>query len=251
MVILGALRDIKQVLQEFSRLPNTERLGDGIYFIHGKKRQTRNILGSFTNIVFKRVNDIPRVRKGVKESEKTYTLVRYKFDNPSAKQKKSAERLRMRTPSIRLRPGVLLFPHLRFKDDRHFFSKENGSTSLNSKMFVEHIIELGASVHRWTKLRPVTQSSQEHLKNIAERTFEKRAEALEGKTRSLRSEARTKTLPLKELKRRLSILFRILNSMKSNQELIQIVWGFDPTRLYVKLYNLLLSTRRVVNDFDS
>jgi hypothetical protein len=251
VVFLGALRNIKQALRELSDLPNIERLGDGVYFIHGTKQLPTDILKDAAYIVFKRVNDIPRIRKGAKESEKTFTLIHYRFNSPTAKQKKTAERLRMRTPSIRLRPGVLLFPHLRFKDDRYFFSKESGSTSMNSKMFVEHIVELGASVNRWTKLRPMTQSNREILRIIAQTTFEKRAESLEVRIQSLISEARARSLPLKELKRRLSILFRILKSMKSNQELIQLVWGFDSERIHARLYNLLLSARRIINDIES
>ncbi|MHA2311412.1 MAG: hypothetical protein ACXADF_07935, partial [Candidatus Thorarchaeota archaeon] len=102
------------------------RVGRGVFLFHGQTSTENSPLQDLPMIAFKKSREIPSVKERGEEagSRRVYSIVSYRFMNPTASQKKRVERLVRRSSSIRLRPGVLLFPVLRSKERRKLLESD-------------------------------------------------------------------------------------------------------------------------------
>ena len=126
VILLGSPEGIKGISKKLSALEGVIRIRKGSFIIHGFSEIHEAILESQKRVSFIKTREIPTVRTKLEDpyTERAYSLVSFSYNNPTAQQKKYVERLLRKTTGIRLRPGVILFPLLRLKEQRRILGSE-------------------------------------------------------------------------------------------------------------------------------
>ncbi len=245
MVILPKRHKINPKLLEEEEI---SRVGNGIYLISQGTPHIKHLLAEISHFRFRRVRDIPPVRSRDPEvrAKKVFAIVWYQFAAPTAGQKKRVQRIIHRAPCIRLRPGVLLFPHLRSKDRERYLKKNKERSVLGSKEFSVVLEEIGSTVIRWTRLQLVNQASNELLYASLEKMSKSEIGSLEAKIRTLKEAAMKGERNPKRLKERYSELSTIYRNLRSKYEVVRLVWDVDLRRELKRTYNLMLRTKRII-----
>lgn len=248
IVLLVSRESLKQASKRISQIPGIQRVGRGVF------RYTRSYPKLCTShelprhIALRKTRTIPTMREAALSEVqiRTYALVTYRFKNPTAKQKKVVERLKRRAVAARLRPSVLLFPHIRAGESRKRFGLDSERPPLGSRDFSQILSQMGAKVERWTRLRLATHSSYSLFRDVVESTISSDINGLEAKIRALRDEARSRDASTRRLKTIYTDLRRRLKDLMMISSVIRHVWGYRSEARVRRLYDLLLAARRVI-----
>ncbi len=221
--------------------------------VHLVSKSLTNISGVIDEapcFLLKRTRSIPSLSKTRRnmDIQLRYALVTYRFQGPKSVIKKKVQRLIRRSIAVRIRPGVLLFPYLRAKDNGKLIQETGKKALLNSKEFVHEVSLLGAKAYRWTHLEFVRAKDQLLMQSIIERMLSLELQNLEKKIIDLRQSTERMDVSLKRLRERLSELKGMHQELNHRYTAIQKIWEFDSTRQLRRVYNLLLSVRRKIRD---
>lgn len=230
-------------------LDDVHRLSRGLFLVASSSPEIKMAFSCLPHYRFRRVREIPKMRNAdssLKEN-RTYALVAYRFSRPTAMQKKQIQRIIRKTPCVRLRPGILLFPHLRAKESAK--QKSNSKTVLrNSKDFAIEAREIGAAVTRWTRLKLVNDEGRELLRSATEMMIAAEFGAIEIRFKSLAEETSGATLTRKKAKERFSVLNTRLSLFKSKLRVLQDVWQYDTEKQQKRAYNIMLRVRKKIDE---
>ncbi|NWF94594.1 MAG: hypothetical protein HXY34_00455 [Candidatus Thorarchaeota archaeon] len=226
------------------------RVGSGLYQAGASNDAVKATLSQVSHLTLKRARTVPPVRGNGTEdaSEHVYSLVYYRFESPTPQQKKQTQRLLMRAPCVRLRPGVLLFPHLRKKDVAKYFTTEGKTDLLRAKRLDEELTALGARVTRWSRLKLIGLRSSETVENAIDRMIEHDLRTIELRIRQVKDALSRTDLSNKTLRRRYGEIWTRLKLLKRTYAVIQDVWHHDTERPLRRTYNLLLRLRRAIQN---
>ncbi|RDE11477.1 MAG: hypothetical protein C4K49_11775 [Candidatus Thorarchaeota archaeon] len=246
LVVLFA--PMKEFAAATERIDGIKALGRGVYMVHAKSSEARDLVTGIRHISFKKTRAIPRVKEaslGASEN-RTYTVVSYSFDGPSAQQKTQAQRLIRRSPCVRLRPGVLLFPHLRKKEFERYYLRDAKHQLYNARAFVTKMVENGATVRRWSRLRLIGPSSEELVGKAIQRMVSTELSSIEFQLARLREVAAKPGVPPRKLKERFTVLARRFRVLRANFTVVQNIWHHDTQKDLRRTYSLVLKTRHEI-----
>jgi hypothetical protein len=223
-------------------------LARGVYLAKMESQPVRHLVQSTRHISFRKTKQIPRVKdSGPGESEnRTYTVVAYSYDSPSAQQKKQTQRLIRRSPCVRLRPGVLLFPHLKAKESLRYLRQDTNHPLYDAKTFVIKMRENGATVRRWSRLRLTEENSEELVGRAIGKMVSREMSSIELRLVKIRDAAATPGVPVKKLKARYTVMARRFRILKANFLAVQRIWHHDTERELRRTYNILLKVKREI-----
>jgi hypothetical protein len=247
VVILGDAKIVKESAKELRSLGKLVRVGRGAFLIHGQTAREKSPLQDLPTIVFKKAREIPSVSERGEEadSRRVYSVVSYRFRNPTSAQKKRVERLVRRSSSIRLRPGVLLFPVLRSKERRRLLESNESHVLMGSRKLSEELRGLGAEVFRWSRLK--IDGHQSEIQNAVARTLSHDFTSFETLVMDLRNQAKEPGAQFKTLKKRYAILSKRYGGLKFKWNSASKIWSYDASKLLTRGYNMLLSVRRAID----
>ncbi|MFW9912151.1 MAG: hypothetical protein ACFFEU_06755 [Candidatus Thorarchaeota archaeon] len=247
VVILGNAKIIRESARKLRSLGEAVRVGRGAFLIHSQTSTEKSPLQDLPTITFKKAREIPSVSEhgGEVGDRRVYSVVSYRFRNPTATQKKRVERLVRRSSSIRLRPSVLLFPVLRSKERRKLLESDEKHVLMDSRKLSEELRGLGAEAFRWSRLRIIDHPSELH--NAVARTLSHDFTSFETLARDLRNQAKGIETQPKILKKRYAILSKRYDELKFKWSRASKIWSYDATKLLTRGYNMMLSVRRVID----
>ncbi|MBD3407624.1 MAG: hypothetical protein GF411_16020 [Candidatus Lokiarchaeota archaeon] len=240
-------------LEQRLNIPQTdkiERKVQGVYRIFGSPQKYRPYFQDIPHIALKRTKEIPSIKITKTEDllKRTYTLVVYNFRNPTAQQKKRTQRLIRRSPCIRIRPGVLLFPHLKSKEMIRIYKSKNKAQLYTAQEFASKMVEFGANVARWGKLKLSGPRSQSLVERILEDMIKTETDMLIDKFKKLKKDIDNPLITPKRLKARYQSLSTRYNQRKATCEIIRAVWKYSCEKQLRKVYNIMLLTRRAISE---
>ena len=245
IVLLAPRKEFELVAEKTEGIKNLAR---GVYLVKLGFQPAGDLVRSIRHVSFKKTRQIPRVREsGPGETEnRAYTVVAYRFDSPTAQQKKQAQRLIRRSPCIRLRPGVLLFPHLRAKEFARYYGQETKHSLYNAKTFVVKMTENGAVVRRWSRLKLVESNSEELVGPAIDRMVSREMSSIESRLTKLRDVTVRPGASIRKLKERYTVLARRFRVLKANFLVVQSIWHHDTEKQLRRTYNILLRVKREI-----
>jgi hypothetical protein len=248
IVIPEGEEGLKEVTKKLMTQDGAKKIVKGVFIIGGNNEFVRRVVEQIPHISFKKVRDVPKIRDKSQDAKlkRTYALVTYHLGKPSPQQKKRVQRLIAKSVSIRLRPGVLLFPHLRVKDNRMYFETENGKRLLNSKKFVSEMKKLDAGFSRFTHLRILGPRSLALVNLSLERMVRRKCDTLTEKTRLLREAVNDPEIPTIKLKERYSALSLHYKDSKASYDIIHQIMRIESPDPFKKLYDRLLRVRKKI-----
>jgi hypothetical protein len=251
VVILGDAKIVKESVKKLKSLGEVVRVGRGAFLIHSHTPRNQSPLQDLPMIVFKKAREIPSVNERGEEagSRRVYSIVSYRFRSPTATQKKRVERLVRKSSSIRLRPGVLLFPVLRSKERRRLLESDEKYVLMDSRKLSDELRGLGAEVFRWSRLK--TDSHLFEIQNAVARTLSHDFTSFETLAKDLRNQAKEPGAQSKILKKRYAILSKRYGELKFKWSHASKIWSHDATKLLTRGYNMMLSVRRLIDSAAS
>ncbi len=223
------------------------KIADGLYLATDQHTSQLAAIG-IPYLTFKRAKDIVPLRDAKTDlvAHLRYALVTYKFLKPDSAVKKKVQRIIRRSAAIRVRPGVVLFPHFRAKENRKLVQETVGTFLLNSKKFANEMKFLGAEVHRWTRLELVRLEDQILIRDAIEWMVDSELGKLEKKILDLRTATEQPEITLRRLRERLSELKGIYQEYKIRYAALQLIWDIDTAKQLRRIYNMLLSVRKKI-----
>ena len=251
VVILGDAKIVKESAKKIKSLGKVVRVGRGAFLIHFQTPIEKSPLLDLPTIVFKKAREIPSVSERGEEAgrRRVYSVVSYRFRSPTATQKKRVERLVRRSSSIRLRPGVLLFPVLRSKERRRLLESDERHVLMDSRKLSEELRGLGAEVSRWSRLKIDGHLSE--IQNAVARTLSHDFTSFETLAKDLRNQAKAPEAQFKTLKKRYAILSKRYGELKFKWSRASKIWSYDTKKLLTRGYNMMLSVRRLIDSSAS
>ena len=248
--ILIILLEENESRRRITRIEGLTRVGRFVYRYEFEYTKLISELSLPKHLAFRKGRAIPNVREKQTIEDRTYSIVSYQFHNPTAQQKKRVQRSRLRSPSARLRPGILLFPHLKTRDGKKLFEVQSKRPPLSSKDFAEQLISMGAEATRWTRMKPITPETAEIVVESIKQTIHKEIESLETRIRALRDAVKANEISATKMRERLSELKRQYEDLKATLLIVKQVWSVEADSQLQKLYNLLLSTRNRIRELS-
>jgi len=230
-------------------LDDVHRLSRGLFLVASRSPEIKMAFSCLPHYRFRRVREIPKIRNAdsALKEKRTYALVAYRFSYPTAMQKKQIQRIIRKTPCVRLRPGILLFPHLRAKELAK--QKSNSETVLrNSKDFAIEAREIGAAVTRWTRLKLVNDEGRKLLRSTIEMMVAAELGTIDSKFKSLAEEASGMILTRRKAREKFSVLHTRLSLFKSRLRVLQDVWQYDTEKQQKRTYNIMLRVRKKIDE---
>ncbi|TXT55864.1 MAG: hypothetical protein BAJATHORv1_30247 [Candidatus Thorarchaeota archaeon] len=243
----------KQRAPKIPESEEVEKIAKGVYRIFGKPERHKHHFHDIPHIAFRRTKEIPSTRSKSLDDvlRRTYALVVYRYENPTAQQKKRTQRLIRRSPCIRLRPGVLVFPHLKAKQMSKVYQKRDKTKLFTAKEFASKMEEFGAKVIRWGRLKISGPRSFGLLEQSLKNMIESEEKAIVDKFKQLKKEAKNSEVSIKKLKERYRELSGRYKLQKTSCEVIREVWKFDCEKQLRRVYNIMLQTRRAISEQQS
>ncbi|MFW9843968.1 MAG: hypothetical protein ACFFEV_05285, partial [Candidatus Thorarchaeota archaeon] len=204
-------------------------------------------------ILFIKSREIPSIRtkNDVIYSTRAFSVVAFSLKNPTAKQKKRVERLVKKSVGIRLRPGVILFPLFRSKEQKRMLVSNDNKPLLDSIRFKQLMTEMGANTYRWSRLRLMNPERSSLILKILEQNLLKDLQAIETKIRVLRKLNQSPEIAIDQLKRKYIVLSGRFKETKTKWMLARKMWSFDAEKQLKRIYNLLVGTRRAIIERES
>ncbi|MHA2423592.1 MAG: hypothetical protein ACXAEF_02320 [Candidatus Thorarchaeota archaeon] len=249
VVLLGSPEVTRTTSKKLSACPDVERIGRGLYIVHGYSENHSNAIQSQSLISFIKTKEIPNFRKKEEDvhSNRAFVIVSFSFKNPTAQQKKRVERLIRKSTGVRLRPGVILFPLFRAKERRRIIGTEENRILIDSKEFSRLVREVGGNSIRWSRLKIKNLNGSNHVRNAIENTFIRDLRALEDKIRNLREQSKDTAITLSQLKKNYGLLSRSFRELKTKWLLAKKLWFYDAEKALKRIYNILINTRRIIS----
>ena len=240
------LLDEGQSGKTIPRLNGLTRVGRSVFRYEFEYSKLLSEIELPKHLAFRKGRAIPKVRelRSSASDEKTYSIVSYRFRNPSAQQKKKVQRLRLRSPSAKLRPGLLLFPHFRTGDGKKIFEISSKRPPLSSKDFAAQLTSMGAEVNRWTRMRPINSEATDSIQESITVTVQKDLASLEKRVLALRDAVKTESIPVAKMKERYSETRRLFEDIRTASLIVKQAWSVNYDSQLQRIYNLLLGIRR-------
>jgi hypothetical protein len=213
VVVLGDSHAAKETAKKLKSLGNMDRVARGVFLIHGPIYGHQSMLQDLPAISFQKAREIPSVSDRGEEADgrRVFAVVSYRFNHPTATQKKRVERLVRKSTSIRLRPGTLLFPVLKSKDKRRLI-----------------------------------EGNQTEVRDAIVRTLLQDISYIEKLAKDLRGQAKTPDAQIRILKKRNSTLFRRYRELKIKWSLAKKIWNYDAAKPLARAYNMVIAARRAI-----
>lgn len=234
----------------YSKYLDVKRIIPGVFLARKANKKLREKLTEFQHLRFMKAKEIPKSdsRRLIPFQERIFTIVVYSFDKASAQQKKGIQRLLVKAPSIRIRPGVLLFPQLRSKERARYYSDSQNGEILDSKLFYEQTKLIGAKVIRWTRLRPANKITIDHINQSFDKMMRHDIEIFDEKINQIKlmiGDPSVSTISLKQQHKSLTTRYR---KMKLKYATMKAIWQYDSEKHWKRIYNRLLKIRREIDD---
>jgi hypothetical protein len=249
VILLNTANGIKGVSKKLASLQDVKRIMRGTFIIPEVTEVHNDILQFQSTAAFMKTREIPNISKKTEDiySELVYSIVAFRFKNPTAQQKKYVERMIKRTTGVRLRPGVVIFPILKSKQQRKIIGTEEDRVLLTSSEFFRKLRKKGADVYRWSRLRTTTAESSAHIKEAIEHTLQRDLTTLEERIRKLRERCKETDVEVAKLKKAYSVLSRRFRELKGKWMVAKKIWYYDGEKPLKRTYNMLISTRRIIS----
>ncbi|MHA2117307.1 MAG: hypothetical protein ACW98J_00155 [Candidatus Thorarchaeota archaeon] len=250
IVIMANSQTVRESAKKLSSHGKMVRVGRGVFLLHGQIIKDQSGLQDLPTISFQKSREIPSSGDRGEEaaSKRVYAVVSYGFKSPTATQKKRVERLVRKSASIRLRPGVLLFPVFRSKERRRLLEPDGKHILMDSRRISEELRGLGAEVSRWSRLRLVGHPSELH--EAVARTLSYDFSSFETLAKDLHAQAKGHETQNKTLKKRYSILSKRYGELKFKWGRAGKIWNHDATKSLTRAYNIMLSVRRIIDSLS-
>ncbi len=232
---------LDDVLRDFN---DVSKLRNGLFFVPSTLPKSYNETGQFHSVRFKRVREVPRIRKKKSISKSVFAVVSYHFKTSKPKQKKATQRLLRKAIGVKIRPGVVLFPFLRIKDKKNL--EKLRELLIGSRRFQVKLEKMGAKVSRWTRLAIVNEDSQTLVHGLVNDTIRTESNAIEQGIRKLVSEFKENIINKRQAKEKLYSLRSRYQELKIRAEAFEKIWGGEYHKILKRIYNLLLKTRKIV-----
>jgi hypothetical protein len=170
VVLIGASEGIKTVSRKIASFQGVTRVRRGLFIIQGYSETHDKILQPQSFVSFNKTREIPSMREKEKDRhpDRVYSLVSFGFANPTAQQKKRVERLVRKTNGIRLRPGVILFPLLRSKEQRRILGSQDERKLLDSIEFAKLVRKIGSNTRPDSNGEENPQTSEKNEGSICD-----------------------------------------------------------------------------------
>ncbi|NHI83191.1 MAG: hypothetical protein EAX81_02650 [Candidatus Thorarchaeota archaeon] len=250
LVVFYRPRTPTKQLMSLSESHSVHRVRKGLFLVCGKPKQVIEALSKVPHIALRRTKEIPRrkSRKMRTAPHRSFALVAYRTKTTSPQFKKAVQRLVARTPSIRLRPGVFLFPHMRSKDLKKERDGKGAQSLLNSMQFSQALKEMGAKVFRWTRLQVTEATNPAPILDLIQERIDFEIEAVSSRIRQLRNQAKDALSDSARLKKRYVEYSKQFTQLKLKTEAIETIWHLDLGPRMKQLYNQFLSARRIIRE---
>jgi hypothetical protein len=250
IILLGSKDGIKGISKKLGQYADLVRIGKGLFIASSTAGAYSDILQSLPTLSFIRTREIPGIKTRLDDPHayRTYSIVSYRFNNPTAGQKKGVERLLRRSVGIRLRPGILLFPVLRAKERRKLLDYENGHSILDSKEFNNRLKSMGAYSMRWSRLRLVDPLDSTQIKEAIARTMNRDLSSIESKLHEIRELSKNLLISTATLRKQSAAALRRYRRLKFKWTLAKIIWHYDTEKSLKRIYNLGLSTKYMIDN---
>ena len=248
VILLGSPEGIKGASRKLTSLNGVKKVRKGLFIIQGYSKSHEAIIQSQSFVSFIKTREIPSTRKRLEDeySNRVFSVVAFSYNNPTAQQKKRVERLIKKSTGIRLRPGIILFPLLKAKEQRRVLGPEDERVLIDSKDFSRLIRENGGTTIRLSRLRIVNLDGVNNLKYAIEQTLTRDLIPLEEKIRSLRETIRDTTVPIAHLKKSYTPLSHRFRELKTKWMTARKLWLYDAGKALKRTYNMLINTRRAI-----
>jgi len=250
IILLGSPEGIKGVSKKLISLVGVKKVRKGLFIVQGYSESLEEIVHPQPFVSFIKTREIPSTRKKLEDryelSTRVFSVVSFSYSNPTAQQKKHVERLIKKSTGIRLRPGTILFPLLRAKEQRRVLGSEDERVLIDSKDFSRLIRENGGIALRWSRLRIINLDGGDLLKQAFEQTLSRDLIPLEEKIRTLRDISRDTTVPIAHLKKKYTTLSRRFRELKTKWMTARKLWFYDAEKDLKRTYNMLINTRRAI-----
>ena len=248
VILLGSPEGIKGASKKLTSLNGVKKVRKGLFIIQGYSESHEAIIQSQSFVSFIKTREIPSTRKRLEDeySNRVFSVVAFSYNNPTAQQKKRVERLIKKSTGIRLRPGIILFPLLKAKEQRRVLGPEDERVLIDSKDFSRLIRENGGTTIRLSRLRIVNLDGVNNLKYAIEQTLTRDLIPLEEKIRSLRETIRDTTVPIAHLKKSYTPLSHRFRELKTKWMTARKLWFYDAGKALKRTYNMLITTRRAI-----
>lgn len=199
---------------------------------------------------FRKAREMPKgdSRKKVPYQEPMYSIVVFSFEKPTQQQKKKMQRIIHRTPCIRLRPGVILLPHMRAKEKARYFTQENGTSLFDSNEFAKEARSVGAHVKRWARLRLVNKQGESLIQEAYKRMIEHEVGSIESKLKAIEPHIKETSISTKKLREQYSNQSRKLKQLRNRHKILRALWHYDEEKQLKRVYNFMLRTRRKIQE---
>jgi hypothetical protein len=250
IILLGSKDGIKGISKKLGQYADLVRIGKGLFIASSTAGAYSDILQSLPTLSFIRTREIPGIKTRLDDPHayRTYSIVSYRFNNPTAGQKKGVERLLRRSVGIRLRPGILLFPVLRAKERRKLLDYENGHSILDSKEFNSRLKSMGAYSMRWSRLRLVDPLDSTQIKEAIARTMNRDLSSIESKLHEIRELNKNPLTSTATLRKQSAAALRRYRRLKFKWTLAKTIWHYDTEKSLKRIYNLGLSTKYMIDN---
>ncbi len=248
VVLLGSSEGIRAVSKRLVLLVDVVRARRGVFIVGSHPGDYFSLVEDIPHVSFIKTREIPttRVQQEDPPAGRAFSVLSYSFKNPTSKQKKRVERLVRRSMSIRLRPGVLIFPVLRAKERRRLLDPEGTPSLLDSRRLSVELSSMGGGVLRWSRLRLTTQNGPALVMQAVERTLFGDLFQIESKLKELRDRVKDPGMSTRTLLSRYQLLARRFREVKFKWERAGKIWRYNPSKRLKRTHNMLLSVRRTI-----
>ena len=253
VVLLGSSEGIKEPSKNLSKSVGVQKIRRGLFIISGYSSIHTSEIHTLKRILFIKSREIPSIRTKTDDIyfNRVFSVVAFSLKNPTAKQKKRIERLVKKSVGVRLRPGVILFPLFRSKEQKRLSISDDTKPLLDSIRFKQLMSEMGANTFRWSRLRLVNPENSPLILKTIDQNLTKDLEAIEIKIRKLRDLIQNPEVPIKHLKRKYTVLSGRFRETKTKWMLAKHLWSFDAEKQLRRTYNLMIGTRRAIIERES
>jgi hypothetical protein len=217
----------------------------GVYIVRGNPKKLRKLLSEVTHIIFTRARQIPKGNNLETPDEfLAYKIVAYSLPKSTVQQRKKVQRLCEKAGALKIHRGVLLFPQLRKKDYKRFYSKASTLGLLDAKKISESLREAGAYVSRWTRLRPLGTRSNDVLEGLVSSASRTELKRLNRRIKGLLERSKKQETKLESLKSTYSSLRNQIRRLRIKYSLLYRIWGLDAKKEIHSSYNRLLRVKK-------
>ncbi|MFX1416728.1 MAG: hypothetical protein ACFFC0_07935 [Promethearchaeota archaeon] len=246
VVLLGASEGIRAVTKKLVLLDGVVRARRGVFIVESHSSEYLSLIEDIPHVSLVKTREIPAARTQQEDPPvaRAFSVLSYSFKNPSSKQKKRVERLVRRSVSVRLRPGVLIFPVLRAKEKRRLLEPEGTPSLLDSRKLGVELSSMGGNVLRWSRLRLSSQDGPALVTQAVERTLSGDLFQIESKLKDLRERIKNSETSTKTISTRYRLLARRFREVRFKWERAGKIWRYNPSKKLKRTYNMLLSVRR-------